>query len=657
VLHEDLIAQLNRSPAPDEVVGLVFLNEQLDLPALEREMAARDMRTRWRRHAFVIRSARELAQRSQGALLAELGALAARGEVSSFTPYWICNLIVVRAAPEAFLALSQREDVGMIYPSYPVTLRGGPPEPGPAGEGRSEGGGESRILPDALAAVNVQPAWDLGYRGAGTLVCDFDTGADGNHPALAARWRGLQPGVSWDEAWYDPYGGTEFPYDAASHGTHTLGIMVATPPVGSPIGVAPQAQWIAAGVLIGWDVQKIIASYQWAADPDGDPETLDDVPDVINNSWGTSANCDSTFWGAIDVVEAAGVINVIAVDNSGPATGSVNSPESRAESPTVNFSVGNIDPHQAGYPIYWSSGRGPSPCDGVSIKPEVTAPGTLIYSTIPGGGYGNATGTSAACPHVSGAAALLRQVNPSLTVTQVKQVLMDTATDLGTTGEDNTYGWGLINIGAAVNYVREELPPSPPPRSLAGTALPDSGVSLRWLHPDGTVPGNLYTSYRIYRAAGEDPFPDSALVAVDTLYTGYFDTLTVLGSYRYVVTALYENAAESEPSNEITVDVVDPASVAEAGARAAMPRLSARPNPFGAWTEIRWSASAALPAVSIYDAAGRRVRTLEPRTPGERAQVLWDGQDDRGRPLPAGIYFACAREGARTVSLPVAILR
>ncbi|MDM7917075.1 MAG: S8 family serine peptidase, partial [Candidatus Eisenbacteria bacterium] len=544
-----------------------------------------------------------------------------------------------------------------IYENAPIELRLGWPDDGPNGAGSVDGtralgngmDGDNPILPDNLVCVNVQPAWDQDLKGQGRLVADFDTGADGNHPAFASRWRGAQPGVDWSWAWKDPYTNTQFPYDHAIHGTHTLGIMVGEKPDGTPIGVAPGAEWIAAGILIDYNVQLIIECYQWAIDPDGDPSTIVDVPDVINNSWGTSGNCDPTYWGAIDVVEAAGIVNTIAVDNTGPSPGSVNSPESRCDTPNVNWGVGNVNPHIEGYPIASSSGRGPSPCDGVSIKPEVTAPGTQIYSTLPGNSYGNLSGTSMACPHTSGAVAILRQVNPDLTVDEVKTALMATAVDKGTAGEDNDYGWGIIDIGAAVAYVQQTLP-ALPPRNLV--ALADSNdVHLSWERPESLDPGNPLQQYRIYRAAAGDSFPPDPIAEVGVLaaFPSYDDLDLSAGQYRYVVTAVYARG-ESGPSNEADVAIDASSSVADLGAAAASLVLGVSPNPFQPRTVIRYRALGTSPiALAVYDPSGKRVRVLAEGRSGDAnaggvergasVSLVWDGTDDAGRRLASGVYF------------------
>lgn len=646
-------AEVLAQTAPTEMsLGLVMVSEQPDVAAMERHLSLTGQTSRWRRHQFVVRSAQELAARSQAGLLRTLDGWKAAGLVRSYESFWITNMIAVEAQPVVFERLAARDDVGTIFENAEVQLRLGTLDPGgepPAG---------LRTLPDALVCVNVENAWTMGFNGQGRLVCDFDTGADGNHPALASLWRGTQPGVDWSAAWHDPYTNTTFPYDSGSHGTHTLGIMVATKPDGTPIGVAPGAQWIAAGILIGWNVQKIINAYQWATDPDGNPGTISDVPDVINNSWGSSGNCDETFWNAIDIVEAAGIVNTIAVDNTGPGYASVNSPESRALTPTVNWGVGNVNPHQPGYPIATSSGRGPSPCDMTSIKPEVTAPGTQIYSTLPNNAYGNMSGCSMACPHTSGAVAILRQANPDITVDEVKTILMATALDRGTVGEDNDYGWGIIDVSAALDYVLASLPLYPP-RDLTAS-VQNQTVTLRWQAPEHINPGNPLLRYRVYRAPLGEPFPLEPIAEEGVVFSipTYVDENVPPGIYHYVVTGVYEQG-ESGPSNEAEVFVEIPAGVEDL-TQAAARALAVAPNPCNPLAVIRYVPSAGIPMrISVFNAEGERVKSLvTSAAPVSGPQsVLWDGTDNSGNAVASGSYFVRFEQGARVASQRLTLLK
>src|SRR5206468_9006720 len=81
---------------------------------------------------------------------------------------------------------------------------------------------------------------------------------------------------------------------------------------------------------------------------------------------------------------------------------------------------------------------------------DVSAPGVNIVTTIRGGGYGYATGTSASAPLVAGVAALMISVNPSLTGSQVRDLIKQSADDLGAPGWDPGYGSGRVRADKAL---------------------------------------------------------------------------------------------------------------------------------------------------------------------------------------------------------------
>ena len=82
---------------------------------------------------------------------------------------------------------------------------------------------------------------------------------------------------------------------------------------------------------------------------------------------------------------------------------------------------------------------------------SVAAPGSSIYNTLMGGGYGYKWGTSMAAPHVAGLAALLSSHYPSYTPDQIASAILDTAEDLGTPGWDPDFGCGRINAYRALS--------------------------------------------------------------------------------------------------------------------------------------------------------------------------------------------------------------
>jgi hypothetical protein len=107
--------------------------------------------------------------------------------------------------------------------------------------------------------------------------------------------------------------------------------------------VAPAAEWIAANPIeqtVSPDFDAdIIACFEWFTDPDGNPSTMDDVLDVVQNSWGVNSGlgypqCDSRWWDVIDACEAAGPVVIFAAGNEGDFPFSLRSPADRATSLT-----------------------------------------------------------------------------------------------------------------------------------------------------------------------------------------------------------------------------------------------------------------------------------------------------------------------------------
>ncbi len=457
-LSPGLQRMLEDAPADQPVSVLVHFTDRADIQGLSSELSARKA-TRQQRHAEIVYTLQNAA-RIQDDLAGELDSATAGSGIVGYTRYWIANVMVVLAVPAEIDRIARRSDVDYVEPNFEAELIK-PADVRPMDQG-SEMDTRGIGMAPGLLAVRAPEVWSvLGIDGTGALIGSLDTGVDGNHPSLASRWRGNHAAAN--ECWLDVLGGgTSFPADTHGHGTHTTGTMAGIA-LDDTIGVAPGAQWIATNAInqSGGSAldNDIIACFQWFTDPDGNPDTIEDVPDVVQNSWGVNENftgyydCDDRWWDVIDNCEAAGVVVVFSAGNEGPSSGSLRSPADRATSIYNCFSVGSTL-YSAPYAISSFSSRGPTTCDyidpDVAIKPEVSAPGSDIYSAQPGGGYQYMSGTSMAGPHVSGVVALMRQANPDLEVNTLKQILMETAIDLGTPGEDNDYGWGIIDAFAAV---------------------------------------------------------------------------------------------------------------------------------------------------------------------------------------------------------------
>ena len=460
-IDSDLQSKLTVTPTNQTISALVYLTQQVDLDAITDRMDSRNV-TLQERHETVVRSLQDAASSSQSSIINYLEDLKSAGQIKSFEAFWLANCIRVDAPVSKIEEIAQRSDVFKVYYNYEIeTIT-------PVGEVKP--GGTITVVENGVQAVNAPQVWAMGFHGEGVLVATIDTGVDGNHPALASRWAGVaDPRYAGhpEWAWYDPYGGqNNFPYDPGGHGTHTMGTVCGGAP-GDEIGVAPGAHWMAAGPIdrasIPQTVADAILSFQWMVDPDGNPSTNWDVPAVCSNSWGlVTAHgyppCDETFWTYLDACEAAGTVILFSAGNE--STSGLRRPADRATDDYRTCAVAAVDAHQSGWPLAYFSSQGPTYCtpDGsAAIKPDIAAPGVDVRSSYPGGGYVTMSGTSMASPHVNGVVALIRQANPNLSVNMVKQIIYDTAFDLGSPGQDNQYGWGIVDAYAAVQLALSYL--------------------------------------------------------------------------------------------------------------------------------------------------------------------------------------------------------
>ena len=247
-----------------------------------------------------------------------------------------------------------------------------------------------------------------------------------------------------------------------SHGSHVTGTSVGSEKFG--IGVAPGAKWIAAkGCRDGQCLNYgLITSAQWVLCPtrlDGSEPDCTKGADVISNSWGGSGDDDwymefTTAW------RDAGMIPVFSQGNSGPRCETLGSPGDYDHV----IGVAATDPYVS---LAEFSSRGPgsgNPGFPVS-KPDISAPGVDIRSASSMVGSSNNqlysvySGTSMACPHVTGTIALILSVNPSLTYAQVVDILGKTSNKAvnepnnGRLGQgDNTCGGRLYNQLPSYHY-------------------------------------------------------------------------------------------------------------------------------------------------------------------------------------------------------------
>jgi subtilisin family serine protease len=382
------------------------------------------------------------------------------GEVRDVQEFWIFNGFAATVDDAALDVLAGHPDVASIVLDEVIELADASDPAllsplgalGPLGQ-TTELAGMGLLAAEqpvnwGAARVRAPQAWDTyGVRGEGVVVGIMDSGVDGRHPALANSWRGAtgDPKKSWFVATGERY---PTPGDGRGHGTHIAGSILGS--AGDQvIGVAPEAQWIAAKIFSDagrTNASTIHRGFQWMLAPGGDPAA---APDIVNNSWGTSAANSTEFWRDIDAWIAAGIVPVFAVGNRGPRSSSLSSP---ASFPHV-IAVGATDGNDR---IVRFSSRGPITWNGRQYaKPNLVAPGYRIrsaWTTQRGGGYRLMSGTSMATPHVSGVAALVRSANPDASVAAIRRALEGSARPGAGHGAlpDNTFGHGIVDAPEAL---------------------------------------------------------------------------------------------------------------------------------------------------------------------------------------------------------------
>lgn len=290
---------------------------------------------------------------------------------------------------------------------------------------------QAETVPAGVAQIKAPAAWDAS-RGKAIKVAVLDTGIDGTHPDLAPNYKG---GISFVPS-------ETSPMDFNSHGTHCAGTIAAAINNVGVVGVAPAAYLYAVKVLdrsgsgqFSW----IIAGIDWCITNGikiismslGAPSAPTAVETICNTAW------------------SKGLLLVAAAGNSGHTpTGLPTSVGFPARYPNV-IAVSAID---SGNVITSFSSAGP--------EVELCAPGLNVLSTVPGGGYGTKSGTSMACPHVSGAAALAWGGHRYTNNVTIRRLLAWTSDNLGNPGRDPLYGYGRVDAEQAATELT--VPPAIP---------------------------------------------------------------------------------------------------------------------------------------------------------------------------------------------------
>ncbi len=652
-ITEDLTAKIASSSNQELIPILITMSEELDKEFL---VTYAQTLTKKERRQWVSSQLKLLAQRTQQELLSYLESEEQKGKARHVRSLWIVNAISVEVTKGVIDRLSTMPRVSQIsYDDNYLHVLGQ----------ASSYSIQDPVAPDRAIVWNVQKirahdVWNnLGYTGEGIIIGNIDTGVNYNHNDLKNHmWDGSSYGIphhGWDFAGNIGYGDDD-PLDDNGHGTHTAGTDAGDGTSGTQTGVAPDAQIMAVKVCTAsgnGKVSDMAAGVQFC---------IDYGAHVISMSLGVENPSGATKYTCRDIC-----INAFAVDlpmaiaagngkSSGghyPVPDDINSP---GDAPAPWYPPGSyrndycwhsacmaVGATNSSDVIASFSSYGPTfwyneyPYPPGLMKPDVSAPGVNITSlshTSNSGYVSGWSGTSMATPHLAGTIALMLEKNPVLTCVEIDSIIENFGVvDLGASGRDNYYGAGRIDAYDAVVAV-------PVTTARKGTFYtlnaPSAGLhlsvdSITWIA--SWIKDVRLTKFKVGvgDSMGVDVWVDSAGMGPNGVY---WDTLWI-----------YSNDPDENPYPEPVCLITTIIGIEETEKTTQLPVASGLchicPNPFRSATQITYTvAKESEVSLVVYNVLGQQIKTLFNKnlTPGYY-ETIWCSKDDRGRRVPAGVYF------------------
>lgn len=328
--------------------------------------------------------------------------------------------------------------------------------------------------------INAPAAWDITTGSSNIKIAVIDTGIT-DHTDLAGRWVGGYDFINDEFIANDGNGRDSNPHDMGDwitsaeastggyfvgcsvgnsswHGTHVAGTIGAAGNNGKGVaGINWNSLIVPVRVLgkCGGYMSDISDGMLWAAGlPVAGVPANPNPARVLNLSLGGPNSCSITLQNAINAINAAGSVVVVAAGNSNASLDTNNFQPANCNG-VITVAATSIGGNRASYSNYGS-------------LVEISAPGNSVLSTLNSGttspaadSYVYYSGTSMATPHVAGVVSLMFSVDPTLTVNKVLQILQSTATAFppGSTCTTSTCGSGIVNAAAALHAVQMGMLP------------------------------------------------------------------------------------------------------------------------------------------------------------------------------------------------------
>ena len=462
-----LSEEMNRRNDDEQMKVVVIMKSRYDRTQLNRR--ANYFTTRAERREFVVNELKEFSAASQYDLRHTLAEMERNGMVTEPTVLWMANALYFDATKAAIQDIARRSDVEIIGIAKEYNWI--PESDAPRQVATT------REITQNVIKVGANQVWELGYLGQGVVVAVIDTGVNYNHVDVADHlWDG---GSEFPHHGYDVKNHDNDPMDDHGHGSHCSGTVLGDGTAGSQTGMAPEATLMCVKCLDetgNGGAQNISEGIQWAVEHGCDMFSMS--LGLPNSSIPDRTLLRHTCEAALD----AGIVAAIAAGNEGnsqymyPIPNNVRVPgscpppymdEVQGENPgdlTCSVCVGAVDYNDnAAYftsrgPVTWQNTEfGDYPYQpGIGlIRPDVCAPGVDIKSLNfeTNTGYTYMSGTSMATPCVAGCMALMLSKDINLTPSDVCRILEETAVPLAT-GKSNTYGFGRVNVLAAVEAIQ-----------------------------------------------------------------------------------------------------------------------------------------------------------------------------------------------------------